>query len=379
MIILLNVSENLFPKRSGSNTILQLVIGEKVLLTIYIPTYSRPDRAIETVLSCLEINDNRLEFFLHSNGYDEKLEFLRSYNKRLKYDCFAENKGAIENFKNILYIHNSKFVMYLSDEDKVVKENIKGLLNYLENECSDISVIASRTFLAETGVSRFSPNKSFKKGLDLSDTFSLFPSDPSYMSGLIFKTADFYTVNIDKVFSTAQGNAYPHLLLKLYMNQTGFFSVYDKPIIKIDVPDNKGGDAFSHRNKDVKSDNFVADLNPFYYSAYARCRQYIYYSDCMRYFRKKVSVVSYIFGQISIIIDLKIGIENAKSVVTQVEKRNNYQLFLSAMKEAEETDGATYSFFIILTHFLISLNNNFVFSILNKALYYFRSKKLAQQ
>lgn len=109
------------------------------LLTIGIPTYNRRvylQECIERLLPQIEENYERVELYISNNcSSDDTSDFLERIamaHPAVTYYIQPENLGAERNFISIFKHATGKYVWILSDDDIVVDNGVKHLLDYLE-------------------------------------------------------------------------------------------------------------------------------------------------------------------------------------------------------------------------------------------------------
>lgn len=109
------------------------------LLTIGIPTYNRKtylQECIERLLPQVEENREQVELYISDNcSNDDTSDFLKQIalnHPAVTYYIQPENLGAERNFISIFNHAVGKYVWILSDDDIVVDNGVKHILEYLE-------------------------------------------------------------------------------------------------------------------------------------------------------------------------------------------------------------------------------------------------------
>ena len=249
-------------------------------LEVLIPTYNRPERVVQTIKSCLAIKDPRLSVRCNSNGFESSLEKLRNLDKRLVYDCFETNQGILANMLFLLNKSSARYVMLLSDEDKLNENGARKILDFLDELPDVVSVISCSIFDEETDSFYYLTRTSDSYNFNLNEYMMLGMPAPSYISGLIFSTKALREINLERLYRYSVGNAYPHLDLLMCLLEQGSLRFYNNNFVIKGVEHTFGGEGYEHRStlKGVVSDNL--DLNPLVYGPRPRARQF-YYQDNM--------------------------------------------------------------------------------------------------
>ncbi|MBE6015704.1 MAG: glycosyltransferase family 2 protein [Lachnospiraceae bacterium] len=111
---------------------------DNVFLSICIPSYNRGNRALESIKNMQRLQyDAEIEFFVSDNasnenvdGYDE-IRRLGETDSRITYSRLPENLLIHGNVCNIVDQASGRFLMFASDEDILIIENIEKCMNYL--------------------------------------------------------------------------------------------------------------------------------------------------------------------------------------------------------------------------------------------------------
>ncbi|WP_414151385.1 glycosyltransferase family 2 protein [Acetobacterium carbinolicum] len=125
--------------------------GDRILLSICIPSYNRGHRAYENVLHCLDSEfDEEIEVVVSNNGtsndtkdYYKKIDMIN--DSRLTYFSFEENKGMAANICKVAEIAQGKFILLLSDEDLVDLKKLEDLITILRENSEELGIIRVRS------------------------------------------------------------------------------------------------------------------------------------------------------------------------------------------------------------------------------------------
>lgn len=266
-------------------------MGEKLILEVLIPTYNRSDSAINAVNSVLECDDSRIAVFCHSNGIDKKLDAEFACRKRLRYGYFSSNRGAIENFRKLIEESNAEYILFLSDEDVI---DIKLIDDYLEfisrNKFSFV-----QCGVVECSGENYLPLRSLNgESLNINELLSLFPIDPTYLSGFCFRRDLLTAELLDNAFQKSEANVYPHVLLRNYVTACQDIGIYGKNFIIKGEDAKVGGDSHSHIKQILTSDGEklrLPRLNPKIYGTRARVAQFFFNIEKLQPLLKEMGFV----------------------------------------------------------------------------------------
>jgi len=276
-----------------NNYIGKTKMNDTPLLEILIGTYGRPLQAIEAVKSCLLINDQRIRIVCHSNGPEEKLEFLRNVDPRLKYGNFDENRGPRENWKKLISESTAKYCMLLSDEDRVNSNYFPTLLNWLDNNEKRMSAATCAVF-DEVDHKYYYKHKQSEEFYKLRCTIFSEIFLHSYISGYIFNRRMLKFLNLHDLYKETIGNSYPHINMSHELLQHGLIGIFDYPLILKGIDYKVGGDSYGHLTHQVaiNIEKNCKYLNPKVYGAYARGRGFYYMHNKIREVRKPIVLFS---------------------------------------------------------------------------------------
>lgn len=107
------------------------------LLTIAIPTWNRKDAVVACVKQALDnIDGLRIQLFVSDNASDDgteiELKKLLTQGQKFKLERNEINLGYTGNLKSLIFGTQTKFIMFISDEDHLVGKNLSKYLEYLE-------------------------------------------------------------------------------------------------------------------------------------------------------------------------------------------------------------------------------------------------------
>ncbi|MEW9923894.1 glycosyltransferase [Clostridium butyricum] len=124
--------------------------GDNVLLSVCIPTYNRGNRAYANIMhSLLSCYDEEIEFVMSNNGTEnETKEYYDKIKKicdsRIKYFEFENNQGFAINLCKVSELASGRFMIFISDEDLLVLENLHIIMNILKNGYYELSVVRTK-------------------------------------------------------------------------------------------------------------------------------------------------------------------------------------------------------------------------------------------
>jgi hypothetical protein len=249
---------------------------KKPLLEILIGTYKRPDFAIKAVNSCLSIEDDRLNVFCHSNGYDEKLNYLNSLGSRVRYGYFEKNMGVWKNYGKLLSETRGKYCMILSDEDRINTRDIIMFLDWLEKDCDpDIAVINCSIYDEDKKKYYYRPSNNLTN-FGLSYVLYCEAWQHTVISGFVYRVSFLESIDIEHDLRKSLGNVYCHINLATSLLKSAKHAVYRNPVVIKGKGATTGGEAYEHIKQTDGDMRHKYGVNPKIYSAYARGRQFFY-------------------------------------------------------------------------------------------------------
>ena len=215
--------------------------GDNVFLTIAIPSFNRGDRALETVLNCLKSKyDEEIEVVISDNGTkNETQEYYSDISKltdsRVQYSRYDKNMGFSINLCTVLKRATGEFILTLSDEDKIILDQLPLLLKTLK-------------FVPEhTGIIRFkSDGQVFVPSTKLTspgyDSLNIYGFTSNYISGTVYNHAQLKRNNLVSKIENNLNNVicvlYPHVFIELFLCQ--FNSIKGEDLVIINEGTTKG-------------------------------------------------------------------------------------------------------------------------------------------
>lgn len=275
-----------------------MVNNKRPTLEILIPTYSRPERAIEAIDSCLRISSDALRISCHSNGTEA---LLRAYSdgckdRRFSFGWFEENRGVCANLRKLIDQAVGQFVMILSDEDALDASGVLSLIRDLEAR-SDAGVGVVLPIIVHSGTRQYFFKSPLRAGLvDSSLAVSLHAWDTSYISGSVFNTDDLLGLDLDYLLRKSVSNAYPHLSIKLFLLARSRMFLPAYAVVLKGREEGAGGDAWLH----VESE--PARLNPDVYGVYARSMQFFNLGNDLNMNRAHFSGYAVLWARVALLV-----------------------------------------------------------------------------
>ncbi|UVI30240.1 glycosyltransferase [Paenibacillus spongiae] len=198
--------------------------GDRILLSICIPSFNRGKRAYNNVLHLLQSHyDEEIEIILSNNGtQNETAPFYDKINEiddaRLTYFAFEENQGYALNCCKVCELAKGDFILLISDEDLVNFDVLGKILNQLNASKETLSLMKTST----TMFNKWSTATS-KAGQDAMISFML---TSNYVSGMILNnTLLRQHKGIEYVHEHLHDNNvcywYPHMFWELLLCQYG--------------------------------------------------------------------------------------------------------------------------------------------------------------
>lgn len=116
-----------------------------ILLTIAIPTYNRVDYLKRSLASVLTQLDDGVEIIISDNAAtdttQEYMEGIVNDYPSVKYVRNSENIGPDNNFLQCYKLANGKFVLLLGDDDILVENALKHILDFLKNDGANCTFV----------------------------------------------------------------------------------------------------------------------------------------------------------------------------------------------------------------------------------------------
>jgi glycosyltransferase involved in cell wall biosynthesis len=185
-----------------------------MLLTIAIPSFNRPEAALETLKNLLDHRlPDEIQVVIANNGstnsdYLAVADYLDK-KSNATFLNFKDNLGFASNFIRLLQNCSSKYVLTMSDEDDV---DILKLPELLEN----LSFLSPNLYILRNQSTRYFKVRKLKAG-------SL-KGASNYMSGMIFNldSVGLYLPEIQSLVSEEEfGKLYPQVLIALILFTLG--------------------------------------------------------------------------------------------------------------------------------------------------------------
>lgn len=241
--------------------------GNRVLLSICIPSYNRGNRAYDNVMHLLQSHyDEELEFIISNNGtqneskpYYDKIAQLT--DTRVKYFAFDENKGFAVNLCKVCEMASGDFILLLSDEDLINFNALPTIMNILSTSKNTLSILKTST----TSHYRYS-NFTAAPGKEALQSFML---SSNYISGIIYNNKLLKQLNGIEYVKESLNNSvcfwYPHMYWELLLCQYG--NVQSTDILLVNE-----GTAEKTECEDIQIDNEI--VIPYYASIEGRLEQH---------------------------------------------------------------------------------------------------------
>ncbi len=203
------------------------------LITIGIPTYNRKDSVVQRAKElALWPIDDRIEIIIIDNNspdntYQELLKACEG--SRIKLYKNSVNLGFHGNFVELFKKAEGEYLLWSSDEDEILLENIEALIEHLIGTKSQF--VSTQYFLPQN--SKTVLYRGRRKAKDMS------PEDVWYqghLPGLVFRVDNSHPFvenfrELEKLFPTII-LYYPHTMLIIQLMLAGKGTWWDKPITK---------------------------------------------------------------------------------------------------------------------------------------------------
>ena len=223
-------------------------LGTNIVLTIAIPSYNRGTRALDNVRHCLRsYHDEEIEVILSNNGSDiehhEAYQEIKNINDaRLRYIESKDNQGFIGNIKKLCDEARGRFILYLSDEDKIDFIVLNEILYKLRLRGSSLAVIK----YTSSGVNGFPRQDNlFKSGPDafLNNLLS-----SNYISCAIMRLDIIRDLKLfDYLYSNLENVAisfYPHMVVEMFLYGHGDVETTSRILVHEGPAEAAPGDGF---------------------------------------------------------------------------------------------------------------------------------------
>jgi len=200
------------------------------ILTIGIPSFNRPEAAADTVSNLLQsefVNSKSILLVNNGSTKEYKIEELRkNYEKNFRYIEFDSNLGFGFNLLRLIEQCETKYLLFLSDEDNLITLGFNKLLNLLKDKNPSIVILREE-------------NKTFRKVYKLKQRNVKGAS--SYISGIIVNTEilrkHIYLLKL-LVETEEFASLYPQVVISALLNSIQPGYVMNKPITvkRVELP-----------------------------------------------------------------------------------------------------------------------------------------------
>ncbi len=159
-----------------------------IILSVCIPTYNRAKTLEKTLSFNIQYKNDQIEFIVSNNGSADDTELIVQNIKdsRIKYFNNKKNLGYDANIILCSKRAKGKYVLYLSDEDKLNAEGINWLIDLCKNN-EDISFITGAVAHKDNGKlspAYMFPDKSYNPG---SKVLYELAFQNNYLSGIVMR------------------------------------------------------------------------------------------------------------------------------------------------------------------------------------------------
>ncbi len=115
-------------------------ITNKILLSIVIPTRERGRYLRHSLNTAIACSDSRIEIVVSDNASEDNTQSILSSKryKRVKYVRTPERVSVSRNFESAFSNASGQYVLYIGDDDAVLPNGIRDLLEILETKSPDI-------------------------------------------------------------------------------------------------------------------------------------------------------------------------------------------------------------------------------------------------
>lgn len=196
-----------------------------MLLTIAIPSFNRPESALQAVKNLLESAKlpEQIQVILANNGSSEAgynfVEQFLEQKPNAIYLSFSDNLGFAGNFLRLMQNCESKYVLTMSDEDDLNIAELQGLVQNLKSKSPDLCIL--RAFTIRPNATKKLKAKKLK-------------GSSSSMSGIIFNLDSLRSQwpKISNLISSEEfGALYPQVILALILFSQGNSFLCSTPTI----------------------------------------------------------------------------------------------------------------------------------------------------
>jgi len=194
-------------------------------LTICIPSYNRPIELDRAIGSVIDYDVNVLVSDDKSPKYKELETILLKYTNRSNFEYILsdKNNGYDRNLLNLVQNVNTEYTMFLSDDDIVLGNSIRPLLDFLDQVSPDLVISPfhqnGHIFRKLNSVTTF-----YEPGIK---TLKNHFSDSVLFSGLVYKTLSLKKFD----YTNAIGTNYIQLLFSSFVILDSGFYYFNHPTI----------------------------------------------------------------------------------------------------------------------------------------------------
>lgn len=199
---------------------------DNVLLTIGIPTHNRGNLVLESMKDLLALPyDAEIEFVISKNGIryyqEEYKEIEKMTDARIQYMGYDRDLPITKNWQNVVNMAHGKYVLMVSDEDRVIPEAIEHYLKLLHDH-PEIGYVRSRTVYQYSYVNK---NQIYDRG---ANAFLEGFLQQNYLSGSIYRKQDFMQLDFNYWDENYKENIfyvyYPHVWWQSLMAYKGAYA-----------------------------------------------------------------------------------------------------------------------------------------------------------
>ena len=125
----------------------KILKNQEPLVTVGVPSYKRPDLLKDALNSLKDQTYKQIKILVGINGDKNDTEKYKTIRDNFKDDLNIEfhfhnkNIGSINNFLYLLNICNSKYFMWLADDDRISPNLIESSLNILDKNYDTVTVM----------------------------------------------------------------------------------------------------------------------------------------------------------------------------------------------------------------------------------------------
>ena len=198
--------------------------GDRILLTLAIPSYNRGPRALEGVKRCLQARfDEEIEILVSDNAgdlfQDEYRQIAALSDSRVSYYRSETNTGFFGNIVRVNELARGQFALLISDEDQLNVSSLDALLCLLKGRQDSLAWL--RTSLEGIQNAKYD-DLWMKRGAEAVAKGIL---RNNYLTGIVYNTVMFKRHGIARYLYDRPANeacrVYPHLVIDILLTQYG--------------------------------------------------------------------------------------------------------------------------------------------------------------